>query len=351
MQQVDNHCLRFRDMDDTEWSLLSSETIQCSFKYIPCTSSEDSCIELVAEWKGINNKSTYHAILNEYNQPGNILSKIWSDCFRVCSLVHGLNVDVISCTQNGSVSVNDILQVSLTGMEPVTLMRKYPVTNRMNIGQKLAWSAIQHFKQDLLLPFTKERQASLNLQTYEPVDVMDEIRQFNLRKLRPQQTTYRSTGCVDVNLSKETEDIQSNQEEVKQFKSLWNQYGKLYLKDELKNISQKYGLNEFIEPKVGDLLLTIPAIFCEQWTRFIECSYNPNFHFAVVVAVHERLGLYITLENWAVNDVEAINDLWGLRCYRNETAEAFETPIKSYHESLVSEGGYGNVALTMKINF
>ena len=77
--------------------------------------------------------------------------------------------------------------------------------------------------------------------------------------------------------------------------------------------------------------------------RFIECSYNPNFHFAPVVLVDHDHGVLVTLESWAVNDVDAVNSSWAFRCY--STAD----PLGSYHSRLVESGGYGNIALTFVV--
>jgi hypothetical protein len=87
----------------------------------------------------------------------------------------------------------------------------------------------------------------------------------------------------------------------------------------------------------------------------VQAAYNPNFHYAPVVAIDEDEGWLVTFENWAVNDPAAINDLWGFRVYAcppkpsNSASSAAFDPSRSYHARLTSSGGYGNVALTFAV--
>ena len=67
-----------------------------------------------------------------------------------------------------------------------------------------------------------------------------------------------------------------------------------------------------------------------------------SVNFARKIFVDERMNQYVTLENWAVNDHKAVNDLWDFRTYEIGTE-------KSYHSVLTSTGGYGNIAFTFKI--
>ena len=109
----------------------------------------------------------------------------------------------------------------------------------------------------------------------------------------------------------------------------------------LLSVSESVGFNEYVVPEVGDLLVIIPVNLAPQWSRYVKCSYNPNFHFAVVVLTDGEH--YVTLENWAVNDVDSLNEEWGLCVYGRG-------PL-SYHTRLSASGGYGTVALTYRARF
>jgi len=78
----------------------------------------------------------------------------------------------------------------------------------------------------------------------------------------------------------------------------------------------------------------------------VQCNYNPNFHYAPIILVDEQDKYYITLENWAVADAKACNDLWGFCVYSFEP-----TSKRTYHNCLTNGGGYGNIAITFTINF
>lgn len=62
-----------------------------------------------------------------------------------------------------------------------------------------------------------------------------------------------------------------------------------------------------------------------------------------------REGVFVTLENWAVNDVSAANKNWGWCVYGSLAPGITEEALKreTYHTALTKSGGYGNISLTM----
>ena len=223
------------------------------------------------------------------------------------------------------------------------------------------------------------------------------------RRLKHVQTRVRYIGTVDgagvshsINPSQATCDeigAHGNMDacSLQQASQLWTWYGKLALsrvkakvksntskslectlatgrktngtlqqhhQSRLQAFAQRIGINEYVRPKVGDALCTLPALMCPQWSRTVLCDYNPNFHFAAVVMCTEegntltqshnpsdRGYIYVTLENWAVNDADAINDGWGF-CVWSTAARDIND---SYHARLTRGGGYGNISFSLKV--
>ncbi|KAG2388021.1 hypothetical protein C9374_000871 [Naegleria lovaniensis] len=432
--------------------------------------SESSCFyELIPKWK--NREDTmyhsYHNELDKFNQGGETLSQIWADCFRVCSLVLGSDMDIMNCCSKQNLHrfkrvskrSEHASSSSHTLVEPgYTLQELFPQTHLfepLNIGQVLCYFYLkqsimescrmmqQHeselsSKKVIVTPSFSTNSSSKksnDFQNNSNLDLGECIRNFNLKNLKPQHTIVRGTlngggmGCIDdIQMTRRVNHnstFNSMTPQWLQFKELWDRYGKWYLKNDkicdtmnttssssssscknfhsnttsssssnhlhMEHSTMNFHIDEctstaapvVLPPDVGDILLTIPCVHCSQWTRFIEASYNPNFHFAIVILVERVSGLYITLENWAVNDVHAVNGEWGLCCYRstmNTSSSSSSTrsssklhtstckndpqrmdkimitnnssnmnSMKSYHETLTSKGGYGNIAMTITL--
>jgi len=166
------------------------------------------------------------------------------------------------------------------------------------------------------------------------------ITSFSKEKLRRvTNTNVQNAGCIDG----VADDSRDKNDPIL---VLWKIYGQLYLKQDLFSLASNYAFNDYIKPKVGEGICTVPAVLAVQWARFVQCNYNPNFHYAPIILVDEQDKYYITLENWAVADAKACNDLWGFCVYSFEP-----TSKRTYHNCLTNGGGYGNIAITFTINF
>jgi hypothetical protein len=69
----------------------------------------------------------------------------------------------------------------------------------------------------------------------------------------------------------------------------------------------------------------------------------------------EDVEYFVTLENWAVEDPRAINDEWGFCVWAasgrggGAGKEAEGDLSDTFHARLTRSGGYGNVALTLRV--
>jgi len=164
-------------------------------------------------------------------------------------------------------------------------------------------------------------------------------------KLKSTVTVVRSGGCVDGKVpdktSSQPEMVSTSSSNVDiEFIELWELYAKSYQNDNLSKVASHFGINEGVVPSVGDTLIIVPALHSSLWSRWvIKDGYNPNFHWAPVVLVTDEG--YVCLENFAVPDPLEINNKWEFRHYLYKDG--------GYHAKLTEGGGYGNIALTLKV--
>jgi hypothetical protein len=101
---------------------------------------------------------------------------------------------------------------------------------------------------------------------------------------RSSSGTKESKCCHSSSAQLKDNNVQSEEDVIK----LWTAYGSIYYKSQTQETFKTFGSNDYIDPEVGDSLCTIPAILAPQWSRWVSCSYNPNFHFAGVVILIEN---------------------------------------------------------------
>ena len=128
-------------------------------------------------------------------------------------------------------------------------------------------------------------------------------------------------------------------------------YASLQLEDDedgmWSDLQKKASINNFANPLPGEVLLTLPAVKSKQWGRFVRARYNPNLHAAFVTLVSEADRALVTLENWAVNDIHAVNRNWGWCVYGNDFSGKKLLQKSTYHQTLTASGGHGYVSMTV----
>ena len=319
-----------------------------------------------------NESNNYHLQLSDLNSINEPVTKLWADCYRISVLLHAFYqkpynaLSIYIKNDDSDLKKFMLLKVKECHLKDSKYGRNFP--------QKLGYTFLKYLferkKADLEKISAKttkrknnndsnakikgnekqyEQDSIVLKQKVQKNKMLASLESFNKEKLKTTKTNVRYQGCIDGKhgISLDNNDQDNNDENKEDEPSLiWDIYAKMYLASNLnekylKNWSQQFGFNENLEDiSVGDILLTIPCVESSLWSRFVKCSYNPNFHYAVVIMIDKQHSTYITLENWAVNDSNATNNKWDYRIYKNLNG-------KSYHEQLCNSNGYGNVAMTL----
>ena len=219
---------------------------------------------------------------------------IWSDCFRITTAVCGSHFDPLKRVdkEEDYLKVGKLVVYSNSGEKELLAPPDLNASQSKNLAQKYAYKLLQIIRTDMetaahnnnntkISDTIEIKNSEVESNESKPMSNFEQQLRQKRNKLKSANTIVKTLGCIDGKNSQ----VEINSTKQKDFQYLWNLYGKLYLKGKIDDIAKKYKFNEFIKAKVGEALVTVPAVQSKQWARFVDVSmYNPNFHWAPIIA-------------------------------------------------------------------